>query len=175
VLKSSGVLFANADAATKQLAPFEPLIEARAAALQNEVSAAYKLAAATWKAPAIEPPLTDLEKEAARLVIERIPPPAGEGGPGGPGGGFGGGFGGPQNPAVAAAVQKIPQHMRSELTPLLSRGLTALEIRDFLTGEFEPVALEYVVAYLRAAEKAGTVKITERAPTPAKGAKPIRK
>lgn len=175
VLKSSGVLFANADAATKQLAPFEPLIEARAAALQNEVSAAYKLAAATWKAPSIEPPLTDLEKEAARLVIERVPPPAGAGGPGGPGGGFGGGFGGPQNPAVTAALQKIPQHMRSELTPLLGRGMTALEIRDFLTGEFEPVALEDVVAYLRAAEKAGTVKITERALTPPKGAKPVRK
>jgi hypothetical protein len=175
VLKSSGVLFANADAATKQLAPFEPLIEARAAGLQNEVSAAFKLAAATWKAPAVEPPLTDLEKEAARLVIERVPPPAGAGGPGGPGGGFGGGFGGPQNPAVTAALQKIPQHMRSELTPLLGRGMTALEIRDFLTGEFEPVPLEDVVAYLRAAEKAGTVKITERPLVPPKGAKPAKK
>jgi aminopeptidase YwaD len=175
VLKSSGVLFANADVATKQLAAFEPLIEARAAALQNEVSAAFKLAAVTWKAPAIDPPPTDLEKEAARLVIERVPPPAGAGGPGGPGGGFGGGFGGPQNPAVTAALQKIPQHMRSELTPLLSRGMTALEIRDFLTGEFEPVALEDVLAYLRAAEKAGTVKITERTLVPPKGAKPARK
>ncbi len=108
-------------------------------------------------------------------MIERVPPPAGAGGPGGPGGGFGGGFGGPQNPAVAAALQKIPQHMRSELTPLLGRGMTALEIRDFLTGEFEPVALEDVVAYLRAAEKAGTVKITERALVPPKGAKPAKK
>jgi len=161
VVKSSGVLFASPEAGAKQLSAYEPLIEARAAALMNEVQATFKLAAAIWKAPATEPLPTDLEKQAARLVVERTPPPAGA--TAGPGGGFGGGgFGGPQNREVAAAMQKIPQHMRSELNPLLGRKMTAMEIRDFLTGEFEPVPLEDLMNYLRAAEKAGTIKLTER-------------
>ncbi|HRB14096.1 MAG TPA: M28 family peptidase, partial [Vicinamibacteria bacterium] len=173
VVKSSGVLFASPEAGARQLAVFDPLIEARTAALMNEVAATFKLAAATWKTPATEPLPTDLEKQAARLVVERVPPPAG--GAGGPGGGFGsGGFGGPQNREVAAAMQKIPQHMRSELSPLLGRKMTALEIRDFLTGEFEPVPLEDVMNYLRAAEKAGTIKLTER-PEPAKPSSRVRK
>jgi aminopeptidase YwaD len=160
VVKSSGVLFASPEAGTKALSAYEPLIDARAAALLNEVTATFKLAASTWKAPATEPLPTDLEKEAAGLVVERVPPPPGA--PAGPGGGFGGGFGGPQNREVAAAMQKIPQHMRSELNPLLGRKMTALEIRDFLTGEFEPVPLEDVMNYLRAAEKAGTITLTAR-------------
>jgi len=160
VLKSSGVLFASPEAGAKQLAAYEPLIEARATASMNEVTTTFKLAASTWKAPATEPLPTDLEKQAARLIVERIPPPPGAAG--GAGGGFGGGFGGPQNREVTAALQKIPQHMRSELTPLLSRKMTALEIRDFLTGEFEPLSLEDLMNYLRAGEKAGTLKLTER-------------
>jgi hypothetical protein len=161
VLKSSGVMFASPEAGARQLAVYEPLIEARAAALMNEVQATFKLAASTWKAPATEPAPTDLEKQAARLVVERVPPPPGVAG--NPGAGFGGGGPGvPQNPAVSAALQKIPQHMRSELNPLLGRRITAMEIRDFLTGEFEPMPLEDVMNYLRAAEKAGTVKLTER-------------
>ena len=161
VMRSSGVLFASPEAGTKQLAAYEPLIEARAAALMNEVQVTFKLAAATWKTAATEPLPTDLEKLAARLVVERVPPPPGTAG--GPGGGFGGGgFGGPQNREVAAAMQKIPQHMRSEINPLLGRKMTAMEIRDFLTGEFEPVPLDDVMNYLRAAEKAGTIRLTER-------------
>ena len=42
---------------------------------------------------------------------------------------------------------------------MLVLKITALEIRDFLTGEFEPVPLEDVMNYLRAAEKAGTIKL----------------
>jgi hypothetical protein len=168
VVKSSAVLFASPEAGARQLATWEPLIEARAGALMNEVTATFKLAAATWKAPAAEPLPTDLEKQASRLIVERVPPPPGAAA--GPGGGFGG-FG-PQNREVAVAMQKIPQHMRSEINPLLGRKMTALEIRDFLTGEFEPVPLEDVMNYLRAAEKTGTIKLTEP-PQPAKpGAKP---
>ena len=63
---------------------------------------------------------------------------------------------------MTAALQKVPQHVRSELTALLGRKMTAMEIRDFLTGEFEPVSLDDLLAYLRAAEKAGTLKLTER-------------
>jgi aminopeptidase YwaD len=171
VVKSSAVLFANTEAGAKQLAAYEPLIEARSAALQNEVAATFKIAAATWNVSAVEPVASDLEKQAARLVVERVPPPAGAGG--GPGGGGGGGgFGGPQNPAVTAALQKIPQHMRSELTALLSKKITAMEIRDFLTGEFEPLSLDDLMAYLRAGEKAGTIKLTERPEETKPGTRP---
>jgi aminopeptidase YwaD len=160
VVKSSAVLFSNPEGAVQRLAAYEPLIEARAVALQNEVTATFKIAAATWNVPATEPVATDIEKQAARLVVERVLPPAGAGG--GPGGGGGGGFGGPQNPAVTAALQKVPQHMRSELNALLNKKITALEIRDFLTGEFEPLSLDDLMTYLRAGEKAGTIKLTER-------------
>jgi aminopeptidase YwaD len=169
VVKSSGVLFSSPTVA-QQLAVYEPLIEARTAAQLNEVTATFKLAAAQWKVAATEPPASESEKLAARLVVQRVPPPAGAAG--GPGGGFGGGFGGPPNPAVAAAVQKIPQHMRSELNQLLPRGMTALEIRDFLTGEFEPLGLDELLAYLKAMEGAGLVRLTEK---PAATATPKRK
>jgi hypothetical protein len=169
VVKSSSVLFGSPEAAAKQLSAFEPLIEARADALLNEVTATFKLAAETWKTPTTEPLPTELEKQAARLVVERVPPPAGAAS--GAGGGPGGGFGGPQNREVAAAMQKIPQHMRSELNPLLGRKMTATEIRDFLTGEFEPVPLEDVMNYLRAVEKAGTIKLTERPEAPKPGSR----
>lgn len=163
VLKSSAILFASPEAGAKQLAAFEPSIDARTTALLNDVGATFRLAAAQWKVPATEPAATADESLAARLVVERVAPA------GGPGGGGFGGFGGGQNPAVAAALQKIPQHMRSELNLLLPKKITALEIRDFLTGEFEPLPLADLMAYLRAAETAGTVKLTERpAPTPAK-------
>ncbi|MBL0171027.1 MAG: M28 family peptidase [Gemmatimonadaceae bacterium] len=160
VVKSSGVLFANPDSGAKRLAVYEPLVEARTAALLAEVTATFRLAAATWRVSATEPVQSDLEKQAARLTVERIAPAAGA--PGG-GGGGGGGFGGPQNADVAAAQRKIPQHMSGELNALLNRKMTALEIRDFLTGEFEPLSLDDLMSYLRAMEKAGTLKLTERA------------
>ena len=42
--------------------------------------------------------------------------------------------------------------MNAEFTILLGQGKTALEIRDFLTGEFEPVPLAEVLAVLKARE-----------------------
>ena len=44
-----------------------------------------------------------------------------------------------------------------------------LEIRDFLSGEFEPMPLAEVMAVLRAREDAGTIKLVPRqAPAPVK-------
>jgi hypothetical protein len=44
-----------------------------------------------------------------------------------------------------------------------------LDIRDFLSGEFEPVPLADVVAVLRAREAAGTIKLVPKpASTPKK-------
>ncbi len=159
VVKSASVLFANpADAEKKLAATYTPLIEARAAALTNEVKATYALAAQTWHVPATEPAPSDLEKQAARTVVMRVEAPAGAaGGRGaGPGGGGRGGRGGVQS--------RIPGHMTSELNPLLGRGMTVLEIRNFISGEFEPVPLQDVWDYVKAQEAAGAVKLSERAP-----------
>jgi len=40
--------------------------------------------------------------------------------------------------------------------------VSALEIRDFLSGEFEPVPLSDVMAVLRARETAGTIKLVPK-------------
>ena len=53
--------------------------------------------------------------------------------------------------------------MTSELSPLLGRGMTVLEIRDFISGEFEPVPLQDVMDYIKAQEVAGAVKLSVRA------------
>lgn len=160
VVKSSSVLFADVAGAEKKLAAsYDAMIEARATALTAEVKSTYALAAATWKVPATEPVMSELEKVASRTVVERVPAPAGGAGggrAGGPGGGGGGGGRG-------GAASKIPGHMTSELSPLLGRGMTVLEIRDFISGEFEPVPLQDVMDYIKAQEVAGAVKLSVRA------------
>jgi aminopeptidase YwaD len=80
----------------------------------------------------------------------------------GGGGGGRGGFGGPSNPELQAAQRKIPGHITAELNLLIAKKISALEIRDFLSGEFEPLPLEDLMAYFRAMEKAGTLKLTAK-------------
>lgn len=162
VVRTAGVLFTIPDDGKKALAPFEPLIDARANALLNEVTAAYKVAAAAWKVPPTEPVATDEEKLAARTIVERNAP-AGGGPPGpGGGGGGGGGRGGMANasPADRASLGKVPQHMTAELNILMGQKKTVLEIRDFLSGEFEPLPLADLMEYLKVMEKNGAVKLT---------------
>jgi hypothetical protein len=166
VIKSASVLFANpAEAEKKLVATYQPLIDARAAALTSEIKATYALAASTWKVPATEPVQSALEQEAARTVVERVAPASGTAGgrggaAGGPPGGGGGGRGG--------VASKIPGHMSGELNAILGRGLTVLEVRDFISGEFEPVPLQDVMDYVKAMEAAGSVKLTTRASKKAK-------
>lgn len=57
---------------------------------------------------------------------------------------------------------KIPQHMRSELTALVQQKKTVLEIRDFLSAEFEPLSLSDLMEYFKALEKAGGITLTKR-------------
>ena len=57
--------------------------------------------------------------------------------------------------------------MNAELTILLGKKKTALEIRNFLTGEFEPVPLADVMAVLRAREAAGTIRLVSKPVEPA--------
>ena len=54
--------------------------------------------------------------------------------------------------------------MSAELTILLGQKKTALEIRDFLSREFEPVPLADVMAVLEAREASGLITLV---PAPA--------
>ena len=154
VVRSSAVLYPDPGAARVRLAPLEGAIDRKAAALLDEARAAYALHAQRLNtSPMFEPPMTAQEQEAANLVVECTGTAApsgcvsGQGGGGQGGGGRGrGGVSGPS----------LPQHMTAEFSILLGKKMTALEIRDFLTGEFEPVPLADVMAVLRAREAAGT-------------------
>lgn len=55
--------------------------------------------------------------------------------------------------------------MNAELSILLGKKKTVLEIRDFLSGEFEPVPVKDVLEVLRARETAGLIKLVPRAAT----------
>jgi hypothetical protein len=52
--------------------------------------------------------------------------------------------------------------MTPELNILLTKKKTVLEIRDFLSGEFEPLDATDLLDYLRASEKLGVVKLTKQ-------------
>lgn len=167
VVQSSGVLYADPAAAPARLAPIATSIDKTAAALTESVRAAYALhAQRLGTPPAFEPAQTPEEKEAWNLVVEcagratftgcAAAAPAG-----GRGAGGGRGVTGPS----------LPQHMNAELNILLGKKLSALEIRDFLSGEFEPVPLADVMAVLRARETAGTIKLVPRPAPPA----PVKK
>ena len=45
---------------------------------------------------------------------------------------------------------------------VLGRGLSVLEIHDFISGEFEPVPLQDVWDFVKAQETAGAVKLTTK-------------
>lgn len=172
VIKSSSMLFANPAAAETKLATtYNPLIDARANALTAEVKATYTLAAATWGVPATEPVMTEFEKTAARTVVNRSTPAAGVAGApgagaaggGGRAGGAAGAAGGPPGGGGGRGAQtpsKIPGHMTGELNAVLNRGMTVTEIRDFISGEFEPVPLQDVWDYIKAQETSGALKLT---------------
>jgi aminopeptidase YwaD len=163
VVNSASVLWTNVDDGKKKTAAFAPLIDQRAAALLNETKAAYQLQAVQRGLHAAEPVLTAQDREAANLVVESTAP-AGRGGFGG-GAGRGGGrgagaVGGGRGPNGGPSV---PQEMNAELTILLGKHKTALEIRDFLSGEFTPLPLADLMAVLRAREVAGTLKLVPKA------------
>lgn len=159
VVRSAGVLF-DSDGERK-VQPFEPLIDRRAAALLDETKAAYALQAARRGVPASEPVMSAEEREASQLAIECVHGATFSGCAAAPGsgGGRGGGFGGGGGRGGGAG---LPQHMTAEATILLGQKKTALEFRDFLSGEFEPVALADVMRYLRGREQAGIIKLVPR-------------
>jgi aminopeptidase YwaD len=155
VVNSASVLWTNVDNGKRKTAAFAPLIDQRSAALLNEVKAAYQLQAMQRGVPAPEPVMTAQEREAANLVVESV----GGSGRGGGGGGRGGGGGGGGGRGGANAGPSVPQEMNAEFTILLGQHRTALEIRDFLSGEFTPLPLADLMTVLHAREAAGTVKL----------------
>jgi len=164
VVRSARMLFDNPADGEKKVQVFEPLIDKRAAALLDEAKAAYTLQASQRRVQPSEPMMTAEEKDASTLVVECVhgstfsgcSAAPGSGGGRGAGGGGGGG-GGRGGQAIA-----LPQHMNAEATILLGQKKTALEIRDFLSGEFEPVPLADVMRYLRSRETAGIIRLVRR-------------
>lgn len=165
VIRSSAVLYPDPAAAATRLAEVEAAIDRKATALVEEARAAYALhAQRLGTQPVADPPMTAEEKEAAGLLVQCVNEAtfagcssgARGGGPGGRGGAGGRGGRGQAGPS-------LPQHMNAELSILLGKGKTALEIRNFLSGEFEPVPLAEVMAVLKAREAAGLIRLTSKA------------
>jgi aminopeptidase YwaD len=152
VVNSASILWTNGDSGQQKTAAFAPLIDQRASAVLNELKAAYQLQAMQRGEQAKEVVMTEQEHEAANLVVESV---TGAGGGGGGGGGGRGGRGGNAGPSV-------PEEMNAELSILLGKHKTALEIRDFLSGEFTPLPLADLMAVLHARETAGTLKLVPK-------------
>ena len=165
VIRSSAVLYPDPAAAPARLASIESAIDKKTAALLEEARALYALHAQRLNtAPVFDPPMTPQEEEAANLVVDCAGTStlsgcaSAQGGRGQGGGGRGRG---------ATPGPSLPQHMTAEFAILLGKKKTALEIRDFLTGEFEPVSLDQVMAVLRARQTAGTIQLVARPAEPA--------
>jgi hypothetical protein len=165
VVRSARALFDNSADGENKVQVFEPLIDKRAAALLDEAKAAFGLQAAQRRTTAAEPVMTAEERDASTLLIECVngssfsgctaAPGAGRGRGAGPGGGGGGGGRG-------GVPSNLPQHMNAEATILLGQKKSALEFRDFLAGEFDPLPLADVMTYLRAREQAGVIRLVKR-------------
>jgi hypothetical protein len=56
----------------------------------------------------------------------------------------------------------VPEEFGAEFSILLTKGLTALQIRDFLSGEFTPLPLADVMAVLKAREATGAIKLVPK-------------
>ncbi len=148
VARSASVLWTDEAEGRKRTAAFEPLIDQRANMLLGEVRAAYQLQAAQRSVRTVEPVLSAAEREAAGIVVDVVPPPPGQRGASfrrGP-----------------TSGPSLPDEFNAELSLLLPKKMTALEIRDFLSGEFTPLPMEEVMAVLRAREKAGRVTLSPR-------------
>src|SRR5262249_49407119 len=108
-----------------------------------------------------EPTMTQEEREAASLLVELVPQVSQAGGRGGRGAGGGGGGRGGRG-AGGPAGPSLPEEFNAEFNLLLGKSKTALQIRDFLSGEFTPLPLADVMAVLKAREAAGAIKLTRK-------------
>ena len=146
VVRSANVLWTDVAAGTNKVAAFVPLIDKRADALLSEVEATYQLAAAQRGVAATEPEWTAAEREASGVLVKRGPnaPAPGTRGPPAPG-------------------PNLPDEYMAEFQILVNRGdMTVQEIRDFLSGQFTPLALSDLMATLKAREAAGLVVLQQK-------------
>ncbi len=154
VIRSVSTLFTKPEDGKKKLEPLAELIAERASTLQEEVTAFYELRAALKNVKATEPKMTNEERQAARTYVER---PQGQGG-----------FG-RMRAAMATlsdserdGLRRVPQHMTAELNILIGKKKSVLEIRDFISGEFEPIALADLMEYVKVMQKIGMLKTTTK-------------
>jgi aminopeptidase YwaD len=155
VLDSVAVLFSDPAAGTRSIAPFQPILTTRAEGLQSEATAYFKMRAAQYKIPATDPFMTDAEKTAAASVAEAVPgairdvvaleklPPA-------------------RRAVIDQALAKLPQHMTAEFNILMAAKKPILEIRNFLSGEFDPLPLADLMQYIDARVELGNVRIVKK-------------
>ncbi len=159
VVRSAAVLFADAEAGERQVSLLADVIDGREAAIQAGVETYYRLRADQWGEQPMDVTLTSAERRASEAMVARGPnSPTGTGifarraatqalTP-------------EQREAVASAEAQIPQHMRAELRILLRGERSVLAIRDFLSGEFDPLPLDALVDYLAVLEDVGFVSLT---------------
>ncbi|HJO39776.1 MAG: M28 family peptidase [Vicinamibacterales bacterium] len=159
VIRSVAVLFADAAEGARQVSALEKVIGRREATMQDGIETYYRLRADLWGVRPAGLTLTDAEQRASDTTV-------------GDGPNSTGGVGifarraamaaltSAQREALTAAEARIPQHMRAELRILLREGRSALAIRDFLSGEFDPLALDILLGYLRVQEDVGFVSLT---------------
>jgi hypothetical protein len=139
VVRSASVMWTDSGEGARNTEAFVPLIEQRAQPLLTEVRLAYELQARQRGMQVRDPGMTAEQREAASLVVEAI-----EGGSrprGGP---------------------SLPDEFMAEFRNVLDEGMTALEIRDFLSGQFTPLPLADLMAVLRAYEESGAVRLVRR-------------
>ena len=153
VIQSTSALWGDSAAAKQTLASFDPTLQARTAALQGEATRFFKVRAAELGVEPVEPLMTNAEKTASNLTVEPVPgairdivaleklPEA-------------------HRAEVEKLLAKLPAHMTAEFGILLLKKKSILEIRDFLSGEFEPLALADLMEYLKARQELGNVKIS---------------
>jgi len=165
VMKSASVMWTNVADGDKKVSGFQPLIDARAASLMNEIKAAYQLQALQRGVAATEPVMSAEEREASMLMVE-LPNASGTAAAapaGGRGAGGGGGTAGAGRGATGAAAPQLPDEFSAELGLLLRKGgMSALAVRDFLSGEFTPLPMSEVMAVLRAREASGAIRLVPK-------------
>ena len=171
VIRSSAVLYDDPATAEKRLAEVEASIDKTLATRYDELRALYGVHAARLQAPALPPgpgwpAMTAAEQQASRTVVECVNASTRSGCANAPGAGRGGGGG--RGAGGGAAGPSIPQHMNAELSILLGQKKSVLEIRDFLSGEFEPLPLDSLISVLKAREAAGSIKLVDRPAEPTK-------
>jgi hypothetical protein len=179
VIRSSAVLYVDPAGAARRMQAVEAGIDKAAAGLIESARAAYALHAQRLNTqPTYDPPMTSEEKDAAGLLVECVNAATFSGcsaAPGGGGRGAGAAGGGRGGRGGAGAGPSLPQHMNAELSILLGKKKTVLEIRNFLSGEFEPVPLADVLGVLKAREAGGTIKLVPKGATsPASSARDRR-